>query len=334
MGSSVLKQGENYMALDKPVRRIAIVGTGVIGASWAAEFLAKGFDVIATDPAPNAEANLRKYVDTAWPALTAMGLSDKASRDRLNFTLDMKKALSGADLVQENGPERKDFKIQLFAEMDAATPPDSIIASSSSGLTMSVMQSACKHPERCVIGHPFNPPHMIPLVEVVGGEKTSPDVVRRAIEFYASIGKKPIHLRKEVVGHVANRIQAAIYREVVNLINLGVVDVADADTAVCWGPGLRWGVMGPTMLFHLGGGQGGIQHFMEHLSGPVAMWWKDLGSFTEWPAGSKETIVAGLTEETDGRTVDDLAQMRDEVLLELVKLRRKQVESFAPAPVR
>ncbi len=322
------------MALDKPVRRIAIVGTGVIGASWAAEFLAKGFDVIATDPAPNAEANLRKYVDTAWPALTAMGLADKASRDRLSFTLDMKNAVSGADLVQENGPERKDFKIQLFAEIDAATPPDSIIASSSSGLTMSVMQSACKHPERCVIGHPFNPPHMIPLVEVVGGEKTSPDVVRRAIEFYASIGKKPIHLRKEVVGHVANRLQAAIYREVVNLINLGVVDVADADTAVCWGPGLRWGVMGPTMLFHLGGGQGGIQHFMEHLSGPVAMWWKDLGSFTEWPAGSKEAIVAGLTGETNGLTVDDLDQMRDEVLLELVKLRRKQVEALAPVPVR
>jgi len=322
------------MALDKPVRRIAIVGTGVIGASWAAEFLAKGFDVIATDPAPNAEANLRKYVDAAWPALTAKGLADKASRDRLIFTLDIKKALSGADLVQENGPERKDFKIQLFAEMDAATPPDSIIASSSSGLTMSVMQSACKHPERCVIGHPFNPPHMIPLVEVVGGEKTSPDVVRRAIEFYASIGKKPIHLRKEVVGHVANRLQAAIYREVVNLINLGVVDVADADTAVCWGPGLRWGVMGPTMLFHLGGGQGGIQHFMEHLSGPVAMWWKDLGAFTEWPEGSKERIVAGVTKQTDGRTVDELAQMRDEVLLELVKLRRKQVESSAPAAVR
>jgi carnitine 3-dehydrogenase len=334
MGSSVLKQGENDMALDKPVSRIAIVGTGVIGASWAAEFLAKGFDVIATDPAPGAETALRKYVDAAWPALTAMGLADNASRDRLSFTLDMKKALSGVDLVQENGPERKDFKIQLFAEMDAATPPDSIIASSSSGLTMSVMQSACKHPERCVIGHPFNPPHMIPLVEVVGGEKTSPDVVRRAIEFYASIGKKPIHLRKEVVGHVANRLQAAIYREVVNLINLGVVDVADADTAVCWGPGLRWGVMGPTMLFHLGGGQGGIQHFMEHLSGPVAMWWKDLGGFTEWPAGSKETIVAGVTGETDGRTVDELAQMRDQVLLELVKIRTKQVEATAPAAVR
>jgi 3-hydroxyacyl-CoA dehydrogenase len=319
------------MAFDKPIRRIAIVGTGVIGASWAAEFLAKGFDVIATDPAPNAEANLRKYIDTAWPDLTALGLDKGASRERLSFTPDLRKALSNADFVQENGPERKDFKVQLFADMDAATPPDSIIASSSSGLTMSVMQSACKHPERCVIGHPFNPPHMVPLVEVVGGAETSADVVRRAIEFYASIGKKPIHLRKEVVGHVANRLQAAIYREVVNLINLGVVDVADADTAVCWGPGMRWGVMGPSMLFHLGGGEGGIKHFMEHLSGPVAMWWKDLGSFTEWPEGSTDTIAAGILKAANGRSVDQLAQMRDEVLLELVKLRVKQVEESTPA---
>jgi 3-hydroxyacyl-CoA dehydrogenase len=319
------------MAFDKPIRRIAIVGTGVIGASWSAEYLASGFDVIATDPAPNAEANLRKYIDSAWTDLTALGLAKDASRERLSFTPDMKKALSNADFVQENGPERKDFKVKLFADMDAATPTDSIIASSSSGLTMSVMQSGCKHPERCVIGHPFNPPHMVPLVEVVGGAKTSPDVVRRTIEFYASIGKKPIHLRKEVVGHVANRLQAAIYREVVNLINLGVVDVADADTAVCWGPGLRWGIMGPSMLFHLGGGEGGIQHFMEHLSGPVALWWKDLGGFTEWPDGSKETIVAGVTKEANGRSVDELAQMRDEALLEFVKLRVKQATEFAPA---
>jgi 3-hydroxyacyl-CoA dehydrogenase len=322
------------MAFDKPIRRIAIVGTGVIGASWAAEFLARGFDVVATDPAPNAEANLRKYIDTAWPALTAFGLEKSASRERLSFTPDLKKALASADFVQENGPERKDFKIQLFADMDAATPPDSIIASSSSGLTMSVMQSACKHPERCVIGHPFNPPHMVPLVEVVGGDKTSVDVVQRAIEFYASMGKKPIHLRKEVVGHVANRLQAAIYREVVNLINLGVVDVSDADTAVCWGPGLRWGVMGPSMLFHLGGGEGGIQHFMEHLSGPVAMWWKDLGSFTEWPEGSKETIAAGVIKAAEGRSVDELAHLRDEVLLSLVKLREIQAEESASALAR
>jgi len=316
------------MALDKPVRRIAIVGTGVIGASWAAEFLARGIDVIATDPAPNAEENLRKYVDSAWPALTSMGLSPKASRERLSFTTDMKKAVSDVDLVQENGPERPDFKIKLFADIDAATPSDSILASSSSGITISVMQSACKHPERCVIGHPFNPPHMIPLVEVVGGAKTSPEAVERAIAFYASIGKKPIHLRKEVVGHVANRLQAAIYREVVNLIHLGVLNVSDADTAVCWGPGLRWGVMGPNMLFHLGGGAGGIQHFMEHLSGPLASWWKDLGNFTEWPPESKQTIIDGVLKEADGRSVDQLAETRDDVLLGLLQLRTK----YAMAP--
>ena len=171
------------MSYNKPIRRIAIVGTGVIGASWAAEYLAHGFDVVATDPAPNAEANLRKYVDEAWPALTAMGLSPQSIAENDSaFTLDMKAAVSQADLVQENGPERPDFKIKLFADMDAATPADSIIASSSSGITMSVMQSACKHPERCVIGHPFNPPHMIPLVEVVGGAKTSPETVQRAID--------------------------------------------------------------------------------------------------------------------------------------------------------
>jgi 3-hydroxyacyl-CoA dehydrogenase len=317
------------MALDKPVRRIAIVGTGVIGASWAAEFLARGLDVVATDPAPNAEANLRRYIDAAWPALTTMGLSKKASRERLSFTTDMKKALSDADLVQENGPERPDFKIKLFADMDAATPTDSIIASSSSGITMSVMQSACQHPERCVIGHPFNPPHLIPLVEVVGGSKTSPETIRRAMDFYASIGKKPIHLRKEVVGHVANRLQAALYREIVYLIEQGVLDVPDSDTAVCWGPGLRWGVMGPNLLFHLGGGEGGIQHFMEHLAGPMASWWKDLGTLTELSPQTKQTIIEGVTREAAGQSVDQLAEIRDEVLLGLLQLRAKYAE--APA---
>jgi 3-hydroxyacyl-CoA dehydrogenase len=315
------------MASDKPIRRIAIVGTGVIGASWAAEFLARGFDVIATDPAPNAEASLRKYIDAAWPALTTMGLTKNASRERLSFTADMKSALSYADLVQENGPERPDFKIKLFADMDAATPPDSMIASSSSGITMSVMQSACQHPERCVIGHPFNPPHMIPLVEVVGGSKTSPETIRRAMDFYASIGKKPIHLRKEVVGHVANRLQAALYREVVYLIEQGVLDVSDSDTAVCWGPGLRWGVMGPNLLFHLGGGEGGIQHFMEHLAGPMATWWKDLGTPAEINPQIKQTIIEGVAQEADGQSVDQLAEIRDEVLLGLLQLRAKYSES-------
>src|SRR6202020_3013909 len=266
------------MAKKKQIQNITIVGTGVIGASWAALYLARGLNVIATDPAPNAEANLRKFIDAAWKELEVTVLSPNASRDHLQFTPDMKKALSNADLVQENGPERQDFKIKLFADMDAATPEDSIIASSSSGLTMSVMQSACKHPERCVTGHPFNPPHIVPLVEVVAGAKTSPETVERSIAFYTSIGKKPIHVRKEVVGHVANRLQAALYREIVYLIEQGVLDVADSDVAVCWGPGLRWGVMGPSLQWHIGGGAGGIQHYMEHLMGPLAGLMKTLGN--------------------------------------------------------
>src|SRR6266436_2767271 len=309
------------MGKSKEIRNVAIVGTGVIGASWAALYLARGLNVVATDPAPNAEANLRQYIDAAWKDLTVIGFSPKASRDHLKFTTDLKQALADADLVQENGPERKEFKVKLFAELDAATRPDTIIASSSSGLTMSVMQSACKHPERCVIGHPFNPPHVVPLVEVVAGEKTSPETVERAISFYASIGKKPIHVRKEVVGHVANRLQAALYREVVYLIEQGVLDVADSDAAVCWGPGLRWGLMGPNLLFHLAGGEGGIQHFMEHLSGPVATWWKDLGTITEFSPQVKQTIVDGVLEEAGTRTIDQLAEERDEVLLGLLALR-------------
>src|SRR6476646_6874644 len=215
------------MSYDKPIHRVAIVGTGVIGASWAAQYLACGFDVVATDPALNAEANLRKYVDEAWEQLEAIGLSAGASRKRLSFTTDMKKALSNADLVQENGPERPDFKIKLFADMDEATPADSIIASSSSGITPSVMQSACQRPERILVGHPFNPPHIIPLVEVVGGTKTSPEAIQQAMRFYASIGKKAIHLKKEIPGNVANRLQAALYREIIYLIQQGVLSVED-----------------------------------------------------------------------------------------------------------
>src|ERR1700745_2761434 len=196
------------MSYNKPIKRIAIVGTGVIGASWAAEYLARGFDVIATDPGPNAEANLRKYIDEAWKDLTSIGLAKGASRDRLTFTKDSKEALSKADLVQENGPERPDFKMKLYADMDEVTAVDSLLASSSSGITPSVIQSKCKHPERVVIGHPFNPPHIIPLVEVVGGSKTSPDAVQQALAFYTSIGKKAIHLRKELPGHVVNGLTA------------------------------------------------------------------------------------------------------------------------------
>lgn len=308
------------MAYDKPIRRVAIVGTGVIGASWAAQYLARGLDVIATDPAPSAEANLRKYVDDAWPQLRAIGLSPGASKDRLSFTADMKEALAKADFVQENGPERPDFKMKLFADMDAATPADSIIASSSSGIIPSVMQSQSKHPERVLVGHPFNPPHIIPLVEVVGGTKTSPEAIQRAMAFYRSIGKKPVHLHKELPGHVGNRLQSALYREVMYLIEQGVLSVADADDAVSWGPGLRWGVMGPSLQWHLGGGAGGIQHFMDHLMDPMANSFKGLGNPQVTPE-LKKTIAEGVLQEAGGRPVEQLAKEENELLVGLLRLR-------------
>jgi 3-hydroxyacyl-CoA dehydrogenase len=308
------------MSLNKQVRHIAIIGTGVIGASWAAQYLARGFDVIATNPDPNAESKLRKEIDAAWKELTIIGLSPGATRDRLTFTSNMKEALSEADFVQENAPERPDFKIKLFAEIDDATPSDSIIASSSSGITMSVIQSGCKHPERCVIGHPFNPPHVIPLVEVVGGNKTSLEAIQQAMAFYLSIGKKPIHLRKELPGHAANRLQAALYREVVYLIEQGILSVEDADAAVSWGPGLRWGVMGPSLLWHLGGGEGGIRHFMEHLMDPLAAMMKTLGN-PELTGELKQTITQGVLREAGNRSVEQLAQEESEMLLGLLRLR-------------
>jgi carnitine 3-dehydrogenase len=308
------------MNSQKPVQRIAIVGTGTIGASWATHYLARGFDVTATDPAPGAEAALRSYVEGAWGGVKTLGLAPGASMDRLKFTSDMKDALGDADFVQENAPERPELKVKLFADIDQATPPDAIIASSSSGITMSVMQAECRRPERTVIGHPFNPPHVIPLVEVVGGTKTAPETIQDAMVFYASIGKKPIHLKKELPGHVANRLQSALYREIVYLIGEGVLDVADADDAVSYGPGLRWGVMGPNLLWHLGGGQGGIQHFMEHLMPRMAAGWPGLGN-PQLTQALQDQIIKGVLEEADGRSIDELAAERDEMLFGLLGVR-------------
>ena len=258
------------MKYDKPIRRVAIVGTGVIGASWSALFLAKGLNVTATDIAPNAEAELTRFIEGVWPVLRRLGLSPGAADAKLTFTHDLAAAVRGADLVQENGPERIEFKQKLYGQLDELLPPDVIIASSSSGLTMSEIQKGCgSHPERCVIGHPFNPPHLVPLVEIVGGAKTSEDTIQRATEFYAALGKRPVRVNKEVPGHVANRLQAALSREVYHLVSEGIVSAADADTALSWGPGLRWGVMGSLMLNHLGGGQGGIEHFFHQFAGPM-----------------------------------------------------------------
>ncbi|MGY4474497.1 3-hydroxyacyl-CoA dehydrogenase NAD-binding domain-containing protein [Bradyrhizobium sp. USDA 3364] len=321
------------MTIDRPIQKVAIIGTGVIGASWAAQFLAKGLDVVATDVAPDAETSLRRFVKAAWPALERLGLARGASQSRLSFSSDLPTALAGADLVQENGPERIDFKKKLYRELDEQLPADVIVASSSSGLTMSEIQSDCRlHPERCVIGHPFNPPHLIPLVEIVGGAKTSEETIRRATEFYRSIGKQTVRLNKEVPGHVANRLQAALAREVYYLVDEGVVSVADVDTALAWGPGLRWGIMGQVMLNHLGGGPGGIEHMLKQFTGPITAWWKVLGSPTLTPELQKK-LIDGVHAEAGSRSIDELAAERDEVLLGLLELRARQGDAVAPRQV-
>ena len=311
------------MSTTKPIRRVAIIGTGVIGASWSALFLAKGLEVVATDVAPNAEAALKRFIESAWPALKRLGLATGASQSKLSFTADLAIAVKGADFVQENGPERIEFKRKLYGQLDELLPADVIIASSSSGLTMSEIQLACRsHPERCVIGHPFNPPHLVPLVEIVGGAKTSEETIQRVAEFYTALGKRTVRLHKEVPGHVANRLQAALSREVYHLVAEGVVTAADADTALSWGPGLRWGIMGSLLLNHLGGGQGGIEHFFEQFAGPMTAWWKVLGQPVLTPEVQKQ-LIDSVRAEVGSRSIDELAAERDEMLLELIELRTK-----------
>jgi 3-hydroxyacyl-CoA dehydrogenase len=324
------------MPQTRPIRRVAVIGTGVIGASWTALFLANGLEVVATDVAPDAEAALKRFVAAAWPALQRLGLASGASQNNVTFTAALANALKDVDLVQENGPEKIDFKKTLYRQLDELLPADVIIASSSSGLTMSEIQSACeKHPERCVIGHPFNPPHLVPLVEIVGGAKTSEATIRRAADFYTSIGQRTVRLNKEMPGHVANRLQAALAREVYYLVAEGVVSATDVDTALCWGPGLRWGIMGNMMLNHLGGGSGGIEHFFHQFAGPMTAWWKTLGSPVLTPDVQKKLIDSVHTE-IGSRTIEELEAERDEVLLGLVELRKKvakssQTKSKAPA---
>ncbi|KVO05101.1 3-hydroxyacyl-CoA dehydrogenase NAD-binding domain-containing protein [Burkholderia ubonensis] len=307
--------------MNENIGRIAVVGAGVIGASWAAFYLSKGFDVVATDPAPDADTRLRD-------ALAAF-LGDEAAAltQRLTFDADLSRALDGVDFVQENGPERLDLKRALYRQMDDVLPASVLIASSSSGLKMSDIQTACaQHPERCLIAHPFNPPHLIPLVELVGGAATAPEAIARAKAFYDALGKETIVLNKEMAGHVANRLAAALFREVYHLVGEGVVSVADADKALAWGPGLRWGLMGQCLTYHLGGGAGGIAHFLEHLSSPMTNWWDDLGTPSFDPDVDR-MLIDELRAIQGARSMQELAAERDRLLVELIDARRR---SFLP----
>jgi carnitine 3-dehydrogenase len=302
---------------------VAVIGTGVIGAGWAAAFLAQGLDVVAYDPVDGAEDSLRSQVEQAWPSLQRLGLCADASPDRLRFTSDLVEALTHAQFVQESGPERIDVKQPLFASIDAATPPDVPIASSSSGLMPSRLQQMCRHhPERVIVGHPFNPAYLIPLVEVVPGPATTPAVLERAMDFYTAIGKRPILVRQEVPGHVTNRLQAALWREAYSLVERGVATVADIDTAIAHGPGLRWALLGPLVNQHLSGGSGGLAHTLEHLGPPAQVWMDDLGAPQLTPELAK-LLVAGVDDELDGIDQIAMVRARDDLLVELLENKRR-----------
>jgi 3-hydroxyacyl-CoA dehydrogenase len=300
------------------VRRVAVLGAGTIGASWAAWFLSRGMTVAVSDPNPEAEAYVQRYVRKAWPTLMRLGMSGDASPDAWTFHASARQAVADAEFVQENAPERLPIKRALYAEIEAAMRPDAILASSSSGIMMTDMQDGLRTPARFAIGHPFNPPHLIPLVEVVGGRLTSPETVAWCLAFYNHIGKRAIHIRKEAPGHLANRLQAALWAEAISAVTSGLASVEDVDTAISAGPGLRWALMGPHQTFNLAGGDGGMTHFLNQFRPAFQTWWASMAK----PELSEETgraLITGVEAAVRGRGIADLEAERDALLVAVME---------------
>jgi 3-hydroxyacyl-CoA dehydrogenase len=307
------------------IRKIGVLGAGVIGASWTALFIARGYEVYVCDVQPTAGDFVLDYVKKAWPLLQKLDLVvPGASPEKFTFSTELATAFANVDFVQENSPERIEIKHSLLEKLDASIPPHAIIASSSSGLTCSEMQKTrLQHPERLCIGHPFNPPHFIPLVEVVGGQKTSESTKQIAMDFYTLIGKKPILLQQEVNGHVANRLQSALFREIFHLMSEDVASISEIETAMEYGPGLRWGAMGPSTIFSLGGGAGGIHHFAEHLLPYLLSWYAPKDPVLD--EASKAKWVEQTTAAIGGRKAEELIQERDDIIAGILKAKQNKV---------
>ena len=300
--------------------KVAVLGAGTIGMSWAALFAASGREVAVYDPAEGVEQRVRAMVASTADTLRELGWDKAGDTSRISFFTDPAEAVAGADFIQENVPERLEIKHDTYARIEPALAPGAIIGSSTSGLRLSEMQKGFADPSRFVLTHPFNPPHLIPLVELMGNEATAEGVLAETQAFYESLGKVCVFLNKEVPGHIANRLQVAIWREAINLAVEGVASVGDIDKAVAYGPGLRWAAMGPTTLFHLGGGAGGIRGFCDHLAGPVQSWWNDLGRPDLTPEVI-DTLAKGVDEAVHGETLDQLAAERDKLILGYLKTR-------------
>ncbi len=300
-----------------PVTTVAILGAGTIGASWAALFAARGLAVRLWDPAEDGEVRARQLVEEARPALQRLGLTVAAAISDVTFCPTPEDAVSGAGFVQESAPEDLSIKAALLDRLDGAMGEDTVLASSTSGLAISDLQAGRSFAARMVTGHPFNPPHLVPLVEVVGGRETDPAVVDWALAFYRRHGKRPIHLRKEVPGHLVNRMQAALWREAIDAVASGLASVEDVDTAITQGPGLRWAAMGPHMTFHIGGGDGGMNDYLQRFGPSFENWWADLGQPTFTPE-VRRALVDGVAAEAAGRSVADLRAERDAALLAVI----------------
>ena len=292
----------------------AVLGAGVIGASWAALFLASGRSVAVFDQSTEAETLVREQIERSWSTLGKLGqVVEGARADAVTFHRSATDAIRGASFIQESVPERLPIKHALYAEIESALESGAVVASSASGLTLSEMQLGWDDPTRFVLGHPFNPPHLIPLVEVMGNERTDDAAVRMAERFYESVGKVTIRVNKERPGHVANRLQAAVWREAIYLVKEGVASVEDVDKAMWAGPGLRWAAMGPTLLFHLGAGEGGLAAFCERYTDSFNRWWEDLGDL-QLDEEIAQQLVSGVAEESGERTLAELSTERDELI--------------------
>lgn len=300
----------------------AVVGAGVIGASWASLFLASGRSVAVYDPAPQTETMVKQFVENAWPVLEKLGMTVNGNLDNITFHNKSVAAVEGAAFVQESVPERIEIKHALYQEIESVLASDVVVASSASGLMLSEMQKGWNNPGPLVLGHPFNPPHLIPLVEVMGNDKTDANAVEIAESFYKAVGKVTIRVNREVPGHVANRLQAAVWREAIHLVKTGVASVEDVDTAMWAGPGLRWAVMGPTMLFHLGAGEGGLEEFCERYSDSFNRWWDDLGEL-HLDSATAEKLVDGVLAESRGVNALELSAKRDEMLAAILSATNK-----------
>ncbi|MCO7244721.1 L-carnitine dehydrogenase [Halomonas sp. Mc5H-6] len=303
--------------------RLAAIGTGVIGNGWIARALAQGWDVVAFDPDPKAPERTRSFIDNAWPSLTQLGLAPDANPERLTFVATIEEAISGADLIQENVPERLPLKQEILAAIDAAAAPDTIIGSSTSGFKPTDLQQQCQQaPGRVIVAHPFNPVYLLPLVELVGGEATQPEQMAAAQERYQSLAMRPLVVRREIEGHIADRLMEALWREALHLVNDGVATTEEIDAAVVYGCGLRWPLMGTFLTFHLAGGESGMRHMLEQFGPALKLPWTKL----EAPELTDELIdkvVEGCEHQAAGRSVATLDKRRDDFLVELLEVVHK-----------